>query len=172
MLRPTCSGKPCRRRRSKTEASETAGGSDHRSRFRASAPLPVKSGQNDGLFMRTNDADDIRIALPCANPRLFYSLTKTRSATIGGFGDADLKSMYISLRGRASTRSESTRGVRCPRVLVDQQEHSNPVRKRGVSMNLKLLAICGALLAVLVTAPCEAQAPKPDYKALAATGIL
>src|SRR3989441_2323654 len=39
-------------------------------------------------------------------------------------------------------------------------------------MNLKLLAICGALLTVLVTAPSEAQAPKPDDKALAATGIL
>src|SRR5437879_12605203 len=39
-------------------------------------------------------------------------------------------------------------------------------------MNLKLLAICGVLLAVLVTETGEAQVPKPDYKALAATGIL
>ena len=39
-------------------------------------------------------------------------------------------------------------------------------------MNLKLLAICGALLAVLATETGEAQAPKPDYKTLAATGIL
>src|SRR5437667_12347889 len=39
-------------------------------------------------------------------------------------------------------------------------------------MNLKLFAICGVLLAVLVTQTGEAQAPKPDYKALAATGIL
>src|SRR6266850_1036592 len=39
-------------------------------------------------------------------------------------------------------------------------------------MNLKLHAICGALLAVLMTAPSDAQAPKPDDKALAATGIL
>ena len=39
-------------------------------------------------------------------------------------------------------------------------------------MNLKLLAICGSLLAVFVTERGEAQAPKPDYKALAATGIL
>src|SRR5437899_8422273 len=39
-------------------------------------------------------------------------------------------------------------------------------------MNLKLLAICGALLVVFVTAPSDAQTPKPDNKALAATGIL
>ena len=39
-------------------------------------------------------------------------------------------------------------------------------------MNLKLLAICSALLAMLSAAPNEAQAPKPDSKALAATGIL
>src|SRR5437763_15995870 len=39
-------------------------------------------------------------------------------------------------------------------------------------MNLRLLAICGTLLAVLVTASGNAQEPKPDYKALAATGIL
>jgi hypothetical protein len=39
-------------------------------------------------------------------------------------------------------------------------------------MNLKLLAICGALLAMLSAVPNEAQAPKPDSKALAATGIL
>src|SRR5215470_16869563 len=39
-------------------------------------------------------------------------------------------------------------------------------------MNLKLLAICSALLAVLATVPSQAQAPKPDYKTLAATGIL
>ena len=39
-------------------------------------------------------------------------------------------------------------------------------------MNLKLSAICGALLAMLSAAPNEAQAPKPDSKALAATGIL
>src|SRR5256885_13820651 len=39
-------------------------------------------------------------------------------------------------------------------------------------MNLKLLAVCGAVLAMLATAPCEAQSPKPDSKALAATGIL
>src|SRR5262245_57832668 len=48
----------------------------------------------------------------------------------------------------------------------------NPVRKQGVSMNLKLLAICGVLLAILSAGPNEAQAPKPDAKALAATGIL
>jgi len=39
-------------------------------------------------------------------------------------------------------------------------------------MNLKLHAICGVLLAALVTETGEAQAPKPDHKALAATGIL
>src|SRR5437773_12202221 len=39
-------------------------------------------------------------------------------------------------------------------------------------MNLKLLAICGALLVVFVTAPSDAQTPKPDNKALAASGIL
>ncbi len=39
-------------------------------------------------------------------------------------------------------------------------------------MNLKLLGMCAALLAVLVAATSEAQTPKPDYKALAATGIL
>src|SRR5262249_10886438 len=39
-------------------------------------------------------------------------------------------------------------------------------------MNLKLHAICGALLAALITETGEAQAPKPDHKALAATGIL
>src|SRR5437868_8595621 len=39
-------------------------------------------------------------------------------------------------------------------------------------MNLRLLAVCGAYLAIHATAPCEAQTPKPDYKALAATGIL
>src|SRR5438093_11191935 len=39
-------------------------------------------------------------------------------------------------------------------------------------MNLKLLVICGALLVVLVTAPSDAQTPKPDNKTLAATGIL
>src|SRR5499427_3549579 len=39
-------------------------------------------------------------------------------------------------------------------------------------MNLKLLAICGAVLAVFATVPSEAQTPKPDYKTLAATGIL
>src|SRR5262245_44715647 len=55
---------------------------------------------------------------------------------------------------------------------VSERIAFNPVKKRGVKMNLKLLAICGALLAVLVTSTSEAQAPKPDYKALAATGIL
>src|SRR5438309_7375455 len=45
-------------------------------------------------------------------------------------------------------------------------------RKRGGNMNLKLLAISGALLAVFVTETGKAQAPKTDYKALAATGIL
>src|SRR2546427_2231514 len=39
-------------------------------------------------------------------------------------------------------------------------------------MNLKLLAISGVLLGVLVAAPSDAQAPKPDAKTLAATGIL
>ena len=39
-------------------------------------------------------------------------------------------------------------------------------------MNLKPLAICGALLALLAIVPSEAQTPKPDYKALAGTGIL
>src|SRR5947207_15630247 len=39
-------------------------------------------------------------------------------------------------------------------------------------MNLKLHVICGVLLAALVTETGEAQAPKPDHKALAATGIL
>src|SRR5437588_12739649 len=39
-------------------------------------------------------------------------------------------------------------------------------------MNLKQLAIFAALLAVLVSATSQAQAPKPDYKTLAATGIL
>src|SRR5438876_597811 len=39
-------------------------------------------------------------------------------------------------------------------------------------MNLKLLAICGPVAAVLAAAPGQAQAPKPDYKTLAATGIL
>ena len=39
-------------------------------------------------------------------------------------------------------------------------------------MNLKLLAICGALLVVFVTAPSDAQTPKPDNRALAASGIL
>src|SRR5262249_26859394 len=48
----------------------------------------------------------------------------------------------------------------------------NPVRKQGVIMNLKLLAICGVLLAMLSAAPNEAQVTKPDSKALAATGIL
>src|ERR1043165_7494316 len=41
-----------------------------------------------------------------------------------------------------------------------------------MTMNLKLLAICAGLLAVFVTANSVAQTPKPDYKALAATGIL
>src|SRR6266480_919891 len=39
-------------------------------------------------------------------------------------------------------------------------------------MNLKRLAICAALLAVLGTPRSYAQAPKADSKALAATGIL
>src|SRR6476646_11915104 len=39
-------------------------------------------------------------------------------------------------------------------------------------MNLKLLAVSGALLVMLSSAPSEAQTPKPDYKALAASGIL
>src|SRR5205085_7465196 len=39
-------------------------------------------------------------------------------------------------------------------------------------MNLKQLAIFAALLAVLVSATSQAQAPKPDYKTLAASGIL
>jgi len=56
--------------------------------------------------------------------------------------------------------------------LLEIREIINPVRKQGVSMNLKLLAICGVLLAMLSAAPNEAQAPKPDSKALAATGIL
>jgi len=42
-------------------------------------------------------------------------------------------------------------------------------RKRGLSMNLKLLTICGVLLIVFVTATSEAQAPKPDYKVLVGT---
>src|SRR5215510_9499642 len=39
-------------------------------------------------------------------------------------------------------------------------------------MNLKPLAVCGALLSLLSIVPSEAQTPKPDNKALAATGIL
>ena len=39
-------------------------------------------------------------------------------------------------------------------------------------MNLKPLVIGGALLCVFVAAPSHAQAPKPDPKTLAATGIL
>src|SRR5260370_10110519 len=39
-------------------------------------------------------------------------------------------------------------------------------------MNLKMLPICAALLTVFVNATSEGQTQKPDYKALAATGIL
>src|ERR1700745_952493 len=41
-----------------------------------------------------------------------------------------------------------------------------------MTMNLKLLAIFGGLLAALVAATGQPKSPKPDYKALAAPGIL
>src|SRR2546430_11632928 len=56
--------------------------------------------------------------------------------------------------------------------MVNVIDRGSMKRKRGGNMNLKLLAISGALLAVFVTETGKAQAPKPDYKALAATGIL